>query len=275
MSAGQTRGVVPFIQKLGIVAGGGTLPALLIAHCRARDIPHYIIALKGQASPDLPRDAEYPMGRAGLMVAEFRAAGVRDLVLIGSVKRPRLFDMAPDFYTARFFTKLGLRALGDDGLLKAVRRQLEEEGFILHGFQDFLPQLLMPSGVIGSIMPDERQHADIALGIRTARELGARDEGQACVVMNGRVLGVEDAEGTNALIRRCAGERGAILVKMCKPQQDRKLDLPTIGVETVRLCAELKYAGIVAEAGQSFLIEADAVRRIADDAGLFVIGVSE
>lgn len=270
---------MPPLTKLGIIAGGGSLPALLIAHCRNTGLPHYVIALKGQADSDLPRDAEFPMGRGGLMIAAFREAGVRDLVMIGSVKRPRLFEITPDFYTAKFFTKLGLRALGDDGMLKAIRRQLEEEGFILHGFQDFLPQLLMPSGVIGAIAPDERQHADIALGIRTARELGARDEGQACVVMNGRVLGVEDADGTNALIRRSAEARGTesggILVKMCKPQQDRKLDLPTIGAETVKLCASLGYEGLVAEAGQSFLIEADAVRRVADDAGLFVIGVSE
>lgn len=211
------------------------------------------------------------IGEAGKIITVLRDLGFHDLVLIGSVKRPKLTSMRPDLRTAKFFAKLGLRALGDDGLLKAVRSELEEEGFIIHGIHELMPELLMPSGLVAG-SPNERQQEDIRVGLAASRKIGAEDIGQSVVVLNGIVIGTEDEGGTNALIKRAA-KTGAILVKSSKPQQDRKLDMPTIGLETVRLCASLGYAGIAAEAGGVLVADRDDMIEAANRAGMFWVGV--
>lgn len=259
------------VSKLGIVAGGGELPGLLIHSCRQRNIQTYVIALEGQVNDDLPFDTRLRLGAAGRAVQVFKERGIRDIVMIGAVRRPKLLAVRPDLFTAGFVARMMFKSLGDDGLLKAIRKHLEGEGFVLHGLQEFLPELVMKAGVAGMCVPDEKQSNDIHVGISRALDIGRSDIGQAVVVRDGVVIGVEGRDGTNALIRRCTG---GILVKMSKPGQDRTLDLPTIGVETVRLCIERGYQGIALEAGSAFLVNADEVRKLADANGFFVIGVS-
>lgn len=262
-------------QKLGIVAGGGDLPKQLLSFCDANQIETFVVMFDGHTDADtcVGRDhAAMRLGEAGKIVKLFQDKGYSDLVLIGSIQRPSAWELRPDFYTAKFFAKIGFKAMGDDGLLKAIRYALEDEGFTIHGIHEFIPSLLMPVGAIGRHRPTEQQTQDIAFGYNAAKDLGLRDVGQCVVVYNGAVIGEESAKGTDELIRRCA-RQGAILVKTCKPQQDRKLDLPTIGRRTVRLCSELGYAGIAAEAGSVLLANGDEVRRLVDDAGLFVVGV--
>jgi DUF1009 family protein len=192
--------------------------------------------------------------------------------MIGSIRRPKLRELRPDLRTAAFFAKLGFRALGDDGLLKAVRAELERDGFRIHGIQELLPELLMPFGQLSRAAPSAEQEQDIAAGMAAARRIGADDIGQSVVVLNGEVVGTEDNEGTNALLRRAA-RPGAILVKASKPQQDRKLDMPTLGPESLRHCAALGYAGVAGEAGGVLLADREDMTRIADDTGLFLVGV--
>jgi DUF1009 family protein len=184
--------------------------------------------------------------------------GISDLVLIGDVKRPKFTEMRPDLRTAAFFAKLGLRALGDDGLLKAVRAELEQEGFTIHGIHELMPDLLMPAGVLTKVAPDDVAYESIHEGLMESRVIGKKDIGQSVVVLGDKVIGTEDENGTDALIRRAA-QKGAILVKSSKPQQDRKLDMPTIGSETVRLCA--------AACGYGGGRYSDAGRRVADPPG--------
>lgn len=258
-------------KKLGIVAGGGALPERLIAHCRAHGTETFTIGIDGHAVKGTA-DKTVRIGAAGSMISTFREHGVTELVIIGSVKRPKVSEMMPDLRTAAFFAKIGFRALGDDGLLKAVRAELENEGFIIHGIQDFMPELLMPKGVLTKVQPTEEQYEDIRIGIEGSRDIGRADVGQSVVVYGEDVIGTEDDGGTNALIERAACE-GAILVKSSKPQQDRKLDMPTLGPETVRLCAALGYAGIAAEYGGVLLVDRDAMIALADETGLFVVGV--
>lgn len=258
-------------QKLGIVAGGGMLPQKLRDFCKGNFIDTYVIGFEGHANPAIA-DRLMRLGEAGAIISAFREQACNDLVLIGSVKRPKFSEMRPDLRTAAFFTKLGFRALGDDGLLKAVRAELESEGFTIHGVQDFMPGLLMQAGVLSKRIPTETEYETIHEGLMASRHIGKKDIGQSVVVLGEDVLGTEDDNGTNALIKRVAAEN-AILVKSSKPQQDRKLDMPTLGSETVRLCASLGYAGIAAEAGGVLLADREEMIAAADEAGLFVVGV--
>lgn len=268
--------------RLGIIAGGGDLPRQVADTCRQGGRPCFVIALEGQGaeawlSSDQPH-AIFRMGAAGAMLERLRTEGVTEIVLAGGVRRPSLTDLRPDWYAARFLARLGLKALGDDGLLRAVAGLLEEEGFRIVGVQSLIVELLMPAGLLTRAVPDEQALADIAHGLAVAHALGAVDVGQAVVVQAGLVLGVEAIEGTDALVARCAGLRregpGPVLIKCAKPGQDRRLDLPTIGPDTVTACIAAGFAGIAAEAGGTLFVGREEALRVADVACLFVTGVS-
>lgn len=266
--------------KLGIIAGEGDLPFRLVDACRTTGRPFFVVALEGHADPRLAQGVPHAwarLGAAGMTLRLLREAGVTELVMAGRVRRPSLTELRPDWRATRLFAKLGVRSLGDDGLLRAVTRELEAEGFRIVGVQDVFGSLLTPRGPLGRLQPDAGAERDIAHGIEVARRLGALDIGQAVVVQQGLVLGVEAIEGTDALIGRCGALRregaGGVLVKMCKPQQDDRLDLPTIGVTTVERAHAAGLRGIAAQAGGTLTIDREAVARVADRLGLFVIGV--
>lgn len=266
--------------KLGIVAGGGEFPGLVIAACRAQNRPFHVLALSGHADPAVIGDAPADwirLGEAGTGFKLLKQVGVEEVVMIGPVRRPTLRELAPDFRTTRFFAKVGLKALGDDGLLRAVAREIEEEGFRLVGIDQVLEDCLAIPGLYGTVAPDAQAEADIKRGIEVARGIGMLDVGQAVVVQQGIVLGVEAIEGTDRLIRRCGELRreglGGVLVKMKKPGQDRRLDLPTIGTATLRGAAAAGLRGIAIEAGGALVLGREAVTAEADRLGLFVLGV--
>jgi DUF1009 family protein len=267
--------------KLGIVAGGGEFPGLVIAACRAQNRPFHVLALTGHADPSVIGDAPVDwirLGEAGTGFQKLKQADVDEVVMIGPVRRPTIRELAPDFRTTKFFAKVGLKALGDDGLLRAVAREIEEEGFRLVGIDDVLADCLAVPGLYGRHTPDEQAEADIQRGIEVAKGLGALDVGQAVVVQQGIVLGVEAIEGTDGLIRRCKDLRreglGGVLVKMRKPGQDRRLDLPTIGLATLREASAAGLRGIAVQAGGALVLGREAVAAEADRLGLFVIGVA-
>lgn len=268
------------VQKLGIIAGGGMLPAALVHACEQKGIEPYIIGIEGQVDTQLlpgRKHAVYRLGLAGKMVEDLKNNNVQDIVLIGSVKRPSLSSLRPDLRTAGFFARLGLRALGDNDLLQSVKEELEAEGFSVHGVQDFVEGLLAPSGILGKHKPSKQDEADIELGIKITQAMGRLDVGQSAVVMAGVVLGVEAAEGTDALIRRCTalkgGERGGVLIKTCKPQQDKALDLPTVGPDTVALCVQAGFSGIAVQAGQTILIDKEEIKKMVNANKMFFLGV--
>lgn len=261
--------------KLGIVAGGGQLPKKLAAFCDSHNIETFLIGFENQTDPDLLKGRAHEMtrlGAAGQIITILREHGYNELVMIGSIKRPKLSELRPDLRTASFFAKLGLRVLGDDGLLKAIRAELEDEGFVIHGIHEIMDDLLMPNGFLTKLKPTVNQQLDIVDGLKASKKIGEKDIGQSVVVCDRRILGTEDDKGTNNLIHRSA-QKGAILVKSRKPQQDRKLDMPTIGSDTVRLCASLGYAGIAAEAGDVLVVDLEEMIALADEAGMFVTGI--
>ncbi|HVB67118.1 MAG TPA: UDP-2,3-diacylglucosamine diphosphatase LpxI [Acetobacteraceae bacterium] len=266
---------------LGILAGGGDLPGQVAAAAAAAGRRVFMVGLAGHA--DAAVLAPWPhtvlrIGAAGAILAALHAQGCRDLVLIGRVRRPNLLALRPDAGGARILARLGRAAVaGDDGLLAAVIRVLGEEGFRVLGAQEVLTAALAPVGLLTTAAPDATARADIARGIVVARALGAADVGQGCVVQQGLVLAVEAIEGTDAMLARAAGLArpgpGGVLVKLVKPGQDRRADLPTIGPETVRAAAAAGLRGIAFEAGGTLLAERDTLGGVADAAGVFLLGL--
>ena len=170
--------------------------------------------------------------------------------------------------------------MGDDGLLRSVIRMLEEEeGFRVVGVDDILGDIMAPRGALGNFETDAAAERDIGRGVDVVRALGAVDVGQAAVVQDGIVLGVEAVEGTEALLRRCASLRregpGGVLVKLSKPGQEQRADLPTIGIDTVRQAHEAGLRGIAIEAERTLIIARDRTIEEADAAALFLVGLSK
>lgn len=270
------------VGALGIIAGSGALPRRLVERCRAASRPVFVLALEGEADPDMVADVPHAWSRLGAAAKGLdllRANNVTDLVLAGGVRRPSLSSLLPDWRAAKFFARVGYRALGDDGLLSAVVKELEREGFRVIGADEILSvENLMPVGPLGRHMPDDEAKTDIELGVRVGRALGALDIGQAVVVQQGLVLGVEAAEGTDELLRRCAALRrdgsGGVLVKIAKPGQERRADRPTIGPQTAALAAASGLQGIAAEAGMTLVMDRAELVRAADEAGLFIVGIA-
>ncbi len=270
----------PLGTKLGIVAGGGALPARLVEVCRQNGRDVFVVAFEGDTDPATVAGVAHTwtgFATLGRVLERLREAGIGELVLVGPVKRPRLADLTGDPWVVRFMTKIGFRALGDDGILRAVVAALEDEGFRVRGVDDFLGDLLAEARTYGRCRADGEAERDIAQGLSVARALGALDVGQAVVVERGTVLGVEAQEGTDALLARCAGlrrfGRGGVLVKTSKPGQDRRVDLPVIGPRTVEGAIAAGLKGIAVEAGGVLVVDEAQVRAAADAAGLFVVGV--
>ena len=267
--------------KLGIIAGGTALPGLLARSAMEGGREVFIIALKGQAEPDVVETFDHAwvrMGAAGKALEHLRRAGVVEVVLAGPVTRPTLGELVPDRRAARFLAT-GAFSRGDDGLLSAIVRLLEkEEGFRVLGIPDILEDMVAPPGVLSDRVPDSRETADIRRGMAVLEALDLADVGQAVVVQNGAVLGIEAVEGTDALIRR-TGELarpgpGPVLVKFSKTGQELRADQPVTGTGTVTSCANAGFSGIAVETGRSLIVDLANTIAAANRHNLFVTSLS-
>ncbi len=266
---------------LGIIAGGGPLPGQVAAAAQAAGRGVFIAALEGYAAPEVLRPFPhqfYRLGAVGAMIRSFRERGCTDLVMIGPVKRPSFLSLRPDAEGAKLLARVGKAAfLGDDGLLAAIVRVLSEEGFRVLGAHEIMTDALAPEGLLTRIAPDAQAMADIVRGMEVLKVIGAADIGQACVVQQGLVLAVETVEGTDAMLSRIPavtrpGPDG-VLVKMAKPQQERRADMPTVGPDTVRHVLSAGLRGVAFEAGSTILAERMQLIEIADKAGVFLVGI--
>lgn len=261
--------------KLGIIAGGGALPGLLVSACQAGNRDHYILGLTGfadNAALPHPADIWVKLGEVGKAFEALRAAGVGEVVMAGAVQRPKFSELITDFKGAAMLARIaGRAALGDDSLLSAVVGEIESEGFRVVGADSILFELLAPAGVMGRHAPGAYQ-GDIAVGFAAAKAHGRADAGQAVVVKDGKIIAAEAADGTDAMLGRVAG---GVLVKVKKPQQERRVDLPTVGPTTVRNAIAAGLSGIAVEAGHTFMLDRARMVAMADEAGLFIVGVSD
>lgn len=266
--------------KLGLLAGGGVLPRRLAEAARDAGRDVFIIAFKDQTLPETVAGFDHAwvrLGAAGKTLRALHQAGCRDLVMAGGIRRPSLSELRPDWRGLALFVRAGLALRGDDGALRAVRAELEGEGFRVIAAQDVMATLLMPPGILGMIAPTAEARDDIRRGLDVLAALAPVDVGQAVVVQQGLVLGVEAIEGTAALLQRAGSlrreGRGGVLVKCSKPGQDTSFDLPTIGPETVEQAFAAGLAGLAVEAGRALLLEqAETVTRC-NARGLFLLGL--
>ena len=268
------------LRKLGIIAGGGALPARLASAAQTAGRAIFVVKLDRHA--DDPELDQYPgitarLGAAAKILDAMRDNACQDVVLAGKVARPSFTAIRPDWRAAKLLMKVGMKALGDDGLLRLVGQELEREGFRLVGAHEILTDLAVSEGVLGTIKPDDQALSDARHGLRVARILGQADVGQGCVVQQGLVLALEAIEGTDEMVRRSANYRrdgvGGVLVKSSKPQQDKRLDLPAIGLTTVEEAHKAGLRGIALLAGGTMIIDRSAVIERADRLGMFVIGI--
>lgn len=268
-------------RRLGIIAGGGGLPRAVIDSCAANKKPFFILALQGFTDPALVDGHPHEwvrLGALGQAFAVLKSENVTDIIMAGRLRRPSLQEIRPDGRGMQFFAKYGTAVLGDDGILRAVSKELELEGFTVVGAQEAAEDILMSQGLLTKKSPQKRHKRDIAHGWKIAALLGEADVGQAVVLQEGLVLGLEAIEGTDALMTRCTALRRAgllpVLVKRCKPGQDLRADLPTIGLETVETARDAGFAGIAAEAGKTVFLDRAAALEAADKAGMFIYGVT-
>ncbi len=272
---------------LAVICGGGSLPLAVADFVAAHGRKVLLFPLRGAA--DARAYAERPHhwihpGQFGKFARIARAAGCRDLVLIGSLVRPSLWQIRPDWQALLALPEIA-RAFrgGDDHLLSSIGRLVEQRGFRLLGAHEVAPDILVPEGTLGHIEPSERDRGDVAFGLDYLRAAGPFDVGQAVVVAGRHVLAVEAAEGTDQMLVRVAdlrrngrlrGSAGiGVLVKAPKPGQDVRFDLPSIGPQTVAGVAAAGLAGLAVAAGSTIVAEPERVIQAADRANVFVLGV--
>ena len=274
---------------LGIIAGSGRLPLAVAEAARSDGRAVFVLALEGMTAPE--DVSPYPhgwasLGEIGKAIKLLKGAGCSELTMVGKVPRPEFTKLKLDARGALALPRVIAAAMkGDDALHRAMMTIFEREGMRVIGPAEAARGLLAPHGALGSREPSEDHDADILHGIRVALALGALDVGQAAVVCQGLVLAVEAAEGTDAMLVRVASlpealrgtadNRKGVLVKAAKPHQERRIDLPAIGVRTVELAADAGLSGIAVEGGGALIVGRKAVAATADRLGLFVYGFAQ
>jgi len=273
------------LKRIGVIAGGGNLPLNVVAAARERDELGKIIVLEGFAEPDRFSDASVlSLGQFGRIVKALRRAKCTHVCFSGIVDRPDFKRLKPDLKAVRHLPgTIRAAAQGDDALMRHVLGLFEQEGFEVISPQEVCADLMLGEGVIGAVPLTDAHRTDALKACETAAAIGTLDIGQGAVVARGVVLAVEAQEGTDAMLDRVAelpealrgiyGARVGVLAKLVKPTQDTRVDLPTLGPETVRRAAAAGLAGIVAEAGGAFILDREETIAAADAAGLFIAGL--
>jgi UDP-2,3-diacylglucosamine hydrolase len=273
-------------KKLGLIAGAGDLPVLLAQHCRDAGIPLHVSRITGMSDPRLKSfpGGECPIASFGERMKALKADHVEEIVFAGLVSRPDLATLKPDWRGAlalpRIMAEMGK---GDDALLRAVLHEFERDGFKIIGADDVLADLLAPLGLMSGAAPSASQQRDIETALHVCAQLGLLDIGQGAVVCDGLVLAVEAQEGTDRMLARVAelstdirgttANRRGVLLKRAKPQQERRVDLPTIGLRTIEGAAKAGLAGVVVEAGGALIIDKASVIAACQEVGIFLLGV--
>jgi len=269
--------------KVGLIAGQGALPKAVVNGAKAAGHDIYLAQIEGALMAGL-NGKSYRFGEFGKMTKDFKSQGVTHVCFAGNVARPDLTKIRPDFKTLKRLPG-AIRAArqGDDALLRFVVETFEKDGFEIIAPQDLCKSLLMPAGHLGRHKIESAERKDAERAMKVALEIGRMDIGQAVVVCNGLVLAVEAQEGTDEMLRRVVAlpetirgksdNRAGVLAKMVKPGQEDRVDLPTIGPQTVRLASEAGLSGIITEAGRAFVIDKEEVAALADEVNMFVVGL--
>lgn len=266
------------MQTIGLIAGNGSFPLEFAKAAKAKGLTIVAVAHEGETLPELEQWADtvvwIKVGQLGKLIKAFKDHGVRDVLMAGGIKKTRLFSGAlPDLRGAALLARMVAKK--DDSILRAVAEELESDGITVRESTLYLDNLLAPAGVLTKRRPSREEWKDIEFGWQMAKEVGRLDIGQTVVVKDLAVLAVEAIEGTDEAIRRGGRlcREGAVIVKICKPQQDLRFDLPATGLQTVRTMVEVKAACLAIEAGKTIMIERDAVLAEANAAGITIVAL--
>ena len=265
---------------IALLAGRGELPRLLIEIFQSQSRPFVVLAFKGQTEEILLKTAPHlwlSFGEVGKALAYLDENKIKEVVMAGAVSRPAMSEIRPDWEGVKWLAKIGTKALGDDTLLRSIMEMIEERGYRVIAPHDILEDLLVPEGTLTSLEPDEQAWRDIGRGVEILSALSPVDVGQAVVVQEGLILGIEAIEGTDALMSRVGSLQrpglGGVLVKIAKSQQDQRADLPTIGPETIYRAAEAGLRGIAIQAGRTLLLKQKETVQLAQEKGLFLVSL--
>lgn len=274
--------------RIAVVAGGGALPVAVVRTLLARGRKPLVAVVSGEAeTADFGGADTFPVSveDVGPFLARLRAEGVRRVVMAGSIaRRPRLSRIRWSLPLLLDLPRIAAGLLrGDDGLLRTVIHIIEAQGMRVVAADEVVPDLLTPEGCLTRARPSASDQRDIDAAAIAARAIGRLDIGQAAIAIGGRAIALEGIEGTDGLLARTAGMRGhgrlagksgGVLVKCCKPQQDRRADLPAIGPDTVTAARATGLAGIALDSGRSFILDFERTVALADEAGLFIVGLT-
>ena len=267
--------------RLGLIAGNGRFPFLILEAARQLGRPVSVVAIQDEAFPELAADVEksggrlewIPLGQLGKAITFLKSEGVTEAVMAGQVKHVKIFgDVMPDFTLLSVLMKL--KSKNTDALIAAVAEVMQEKGITLLDSTTLIAPMLAPAGVMTARAPNEAEQADIAFGYGMADAIAGLDIGQTIAVKDKAVVAVEAMEGTDATIRRAgtlAGQ-GFSVVKVAKPNQDMRFDVPVVGVATIEVMRAAGATALSLDAGKALIFERDAFAAAADAAGIAVVG---
>lgn len=266
----------PTIDKIGIIAGGGKFPVLVAESAKARGIKVIAVAHKGETLSELASKVDeitwIGLGQFGQLIRAFKSRRVNRVLMAGTITKANMFANArPDLKGLAFMGKLAI--FHDDDILRAVARELEKEGITVVSSTTYLPELLAPLGCLTKRKPNRDEVEDIECGWMVAKELGRLDIGHCVVVRRKMVLAVEAIEGTNKTILRggqLAKER-AVVVKVSKPNQDLRFDLPSVGVNTIRVMSSVRASTLAIESGKTIIFDKEEMIKLADSKGISIV----
>ena len=249
--------------RYGLIAGNGKFPFLILDAARSQGIEMVVIAIQEEASPEIESSAKMThwisLGQLGKLIKILKAEGIRQAIMAGQVKHKQIFSsIVPDLKLLKLLASL--KTKNTNSLIGAVAATLEEEGIQLIDSTTFLKPLLPDPGVLTSRAPDDSESKDIAYGLTIAREIARLDLGQTLVVRDQACVAIEAMEGTDAVIRRAAqltGNQRTTVIKVSKPNQDMRFDVPVIGVPTMELMAEVNASALAIDARKTLLIDRD------------------
>ena len=274
--AGGQSGLLP----LGLIAGSGRFPLLFAQAAKRAGRTVIAAAHEGETDPVLEQHVSklgwVKLGQLGRIAALLRDEGCVEAVLCGGIRKVKLFDVRPDWLALKVLARL--RSFGDDAALRVIADVFEGAGVRIVSPLPLLPELLAPRGPLGKRSLTEAQRADAEVGMQVARAIGSLDLGQTVVVKRGVVLAVEAVEGTDACIARGGllargGGHGPVVVKVRKPQQDERFDLPAVGPQTVAALAQAGCSALALEAGRTLVLDREELSAAADRAGIAIEGI--
>ncbi len=266
------------MERIGLIAGNGRFPLLFAQGARNRSVHVTAVAHVGETLPELGEVVDkifwIRVGQLGKLIKIFKEEGVRDVVMAGGIKKTRLFTEAwPDFRSLTLLAKI--KEKKDDALLRAVAEELEREGITVRESTLYLESMLVKKGPLTARHPTPREWEDIRFGWGLAREIGRLDIGQCLVIKDQVVLAVEAIEGTDETIERAGrlGREGTVVIKICKPNQDFRFDIPAVGLQTLQSMEKVGASVLALEVGRSILLDKEESLSLADRLGIAIVGV--